>query len=96
MNLEEWKTEVENHNKIVDTVLSDRRILKDHMTQYLSQFFDVGNDEIEYSTHLDVITIRPQDEISTIDNINEFPFEFEIDFCRATIKVYPWGLNDEH
>ena len=95
MNLDEWKHEVDNHNKIVSTILSDRRILKEHMNEYLHRFFEFR--DIEFSTDLHIITLSfdYDDDIRIPDNIKDFAMDWSIDFSHDEIRIYPFGKESD-
>lgn len=88
MNLDDWRFEVENHNKVVDTILNDRKILKNHMTEYLKSYFDFT--DIEYSHDFKVITLKLdyEDEVD-LSKLTDFPFKATVDLVNDSIKVYP-------
>lgn len=88
MNLDDWKSEVNNHNEIVQTILNDRRILKNHMTEYLKFYFDFT--DIEYSHDFREITLKlDYEEEVDLSKLIDFPLKASVDLVNDAIKVYP-------
>lgn len=47
MDIDSWKSEAENLNQVVSTMMKDRKFLKNYLSEYLKNFFDY--DSIEFS-----------------------------------------------
>lgn len=47
MDIDSWRSEAENLNQVVSTMVDDRKFLKNYMSKYLKNFFDY--DSIKFS-----------------------------------------------
>ena len=90
MDIEEWRGEVENHNKIVSTILSDRKILKNHMEEFLKSYFNFNN--LEFSNDLKEIKVSFDygEEVALKKSLKDFPFKIIIEFGCDNIRIYPF------
>lgn len=99
MNLENWMKAVALHRDQVDSILEDRKTLKNSIKEFLKSVFDF--DEIEFSTDFTKITLLwdyPRNPSFTQEKINDFPFDWEVkntyEGGDIAIDVYPWGLKN--
>lgn len=99
MDLENWMKAVVIHRDQVDSILEDRKTLKNSMTEFLKSVFEF--DEIEFSMDFTKITLLwdfPRNPTFTHEQIKDFPFDWEVnndyEGGDIAVDVYPWGLKD--
>ena len=103
MEIENWKSSVNNHREYLNTIIEVRKTLKNQMEEHLKSVFDYNS--IEFSTDLSVITMSWLPYTSPIiyhDKICDLNMDWviEADYDdRANrivvIKVYPFGVTGE-
>lgn len=100
--LEQWKDGVMEHCKYVQDMIKQRKLLKEHIEEHLSQFFDW--ESIEYSKDFDVITLTwayGHNPIIYHDKIGELNMDWTIKaeyddkaFRVVVIEVHPFGIEE--
>lgn len=95
MNINEWRDEVKKHNSLVDTILNDRKILKNHIADYIKLFFDY--DDIDFSSALDRITLSfdYSKQFIIMDDVDGFCMDWSIDVDRGEIIIFPFGREGD-
>lgn len=99
MNLDQWNQAVDEHLKMVDSLIEDRITLKNMFNEHLRKFFDY--DSIEYSKDLRVISMR-WDYGREVSIDNDFISELGMDWLISTeftdklgygvvVTIYPFG-----
>lgn len=97
-----WKSDVEDHNKALETIIKDRQILMEQISEHLKSFFDY--DTIKFSRDFKLITLKWDKDTHPIikhENIHQLGFDWEIEagyddnaFRIVIVKIYPFGLED--
>ena len=101
--LSSWRDGVNEHISMVDTLVNDRKILKNLIEEHLKQFFDW--DSIEYNKDFSEITMKWDKDCHPIikhEKINELMMDWCISvgyddnaFRIVVIEVYPFGLEED-
>ena len=103
MNLDQWNQAVDEHLKMVDSLIEDRITLKNMFNEHLRKFFDY--DSIEYSKDFRSISMQwdygrevsiDNDTISNLgmDWLISTEFTDKLGY-GVVVTVYPFGLKKE-
>ena len=102
--LENWRDAVGIHMDALDTIINDRKILKNSIEAHLKSCFDW--DDIEYNKDFTVITLKWEyghNPVIRHENISELNMDWIIRadyddeaFRIVVVEVYPFGINGEH
>lgn len=100
MELDKWREAVSIHMKQLDTLIDDRRILKEEIEPHLRTAFQW--DEIDYNRDFSEITLKWKKDHHPIilhENIKDFGMDWEIcaeyddsAFRIVVVKIYPFGV----
>ena len=101
--LEQWKDGVMEHTINVQQMIKERKLLKKHIEEHLSQFFKWN--DIDYSKDFDVITLKWDRDVNPVikkEKIHELGIDWIIRagyddqaFRIVVIELYPFGLPKE-
>ena len=98
VNLETWKKGVSVHLGHVNSIIEDRKSLKDLLESHLKRFFDY--DYIETDREFKVITLtwshgRTLSIESNIIDMLGMDWKIKTDEAnRIVVEVYPFGVED--
>lgn len=104
MNLQEfrnWQDDVKDHIISLNTIVNDRRVLKENLENHLREFFNFK--EIEYDREFSKIILKwDKNTNPTIlnDKISELHMDWIISSAYddmanriVVVEVYPFGIN---
>lgn len=103
MMLSEWKEAVSIHMDALDTLINDRKILKNSIEEHLKLCFEW--DDIEYNRDFSVITLKWQynhnpvikhDKICQLDMDWIIRADYDDEAFRiVVVEIYPFGITGE-
>lgn len=104
MNLQEfrnWQDDVKDHIISLNTIVNDRRVLKENLENHLREFFNFK--EIEYDREFSKIILK-WDKNTNPTILNDKISELHMDWIISSayddmanriviVEVYPFGIN---
>lgn len=103
MELETWKNAVSIHLDSLESIIEDRKILKNSIETHLKSCFDW--DDIEYNKDFTVITLKWEYNHNPVirhENISELNMDWIIRadyddkaFRIVIVEVYPFGIEGD-